>query len=113
MGLKPYCNCEWQGVGKSTVAVNLACALAKQKPPDKENQVGLMDCDVYGPSVPQLMDVGRDRRSLKKPDLSRTELWGKDDFDGITGRRRITSGMAWSDDHENHSTICIQCRLKS
>ena len=44
------------GVGKSTVAVNLACALAQTKTSsEKENQVGLMDCDVYGPSVPQLM----------------------------------------------------------
>ena len=40
------------GVGKSTVAVNLACALSKTCGNPK---IGLMDCDVYGPSVPQLM----------------------------------------------------------
>jgi len=42
------------GVGKSTVAVNLAVALAQS-----EAKVGLMDCDVYGPSVPVMMGVER------------------------------------------------------
>ena len=40
------------GVGKSTVAVNLAVALAKQG-----MRVGLMDADVYGPNVPRMMGV--------------------------------------------------------
>jgi len=38
------------GVGKSTVAANLAIALSRSGA-----QVGLMDTDVYGPSVPMLM----------------------------------------------------------
>lgn len=38
------------GVGKSTVAVNLAVALHREGA-----EVGLMDTDVYGPSVPHLM----------------------------------------------------------
>jgi ATP-binding protein involved in chromosome partitioning len=40
------------GVGKSTVAVNLAVALAQSGA-----ATGLMDCDVYGPSVPLMMGV--------------------------------------------------------
>ena len=44
------------GVGKSTVAVNLACALAKTENSSGEKlKIGLMDCDVYGPSIPQLL----------------------------------------------------------
>jgi len=41
------------GVGKSTVAVNLACALAQLlKAESGALGVGLMDCDIYGPTVP-------------------------------------------------------------
>jgi ATP-binding protein involved in chromosome partitioning len=40
------------GVGKSTVAVNLAVALAA-----KGARVGLMDADVYGPNLPRMMGV--------------------------------------------------------
>ncbi len=40
------------GVGKSSVAVNLALALR-----DKGHKVGLMDADVYGPSVPTMLGI--------------------------------------------------------
>jgi ATP-binding protein involved in chromosome partitioning len=40
------------GVGKSTVAVNLAVALARQG-----LKVGLLDADIYGPSVPRLLAI--------------------------------------------------------
>ena len=45
------------GVGKSTISANLACALSKvlAETADGQPKVGLMDCDVYGPSIPQLM----------------------------------------------------------
>lgn len=40
------------GVGKSTVAANLACALALEG-----RRVGLLDADVYGPSQPRMLGV--------------------------------------------------------
>ncbi len=42
------------GVGKSTVSVNIALALAKSGA-----RVGLMDADVYGPSIPTIMGITR------------------------------------------------------
>jgi len=40
------------GVGKSTVAANIACALAAEG-----KRVGLLDADVYGPSQPRMLGV--------------------------------------------------------
>jgi ATP-binding protein involved in chromosome partitioning len=49
------------GVGKSTVAANLAIALGRQG-----LKVGLMDADIYGPSVPRLFDIREKPRAEGK-----------------------------------------------
>lgn len=46
------------GVGKSTFAVNLACAFEKILfSKGKTGSVGLMDCDIYGPSTPLMIGL--------------------------------------------------------
>ncbi len=51
------------GVGKSTVAVNLAVALA-----NKGLKVGLLDADVYGPSVPVMLGTMNERPFVRRKD---------------------------------------------
>ena len=48
------------GVGKSTVSVNLAVSLAK-----KNLKIGLLDADIYGPSIPKMLGI------KEKPEVSK------------------------------------------
>ena len=50
------------GVGKSTVSVNLAVSLAK-----KNLKIGLLDADIYGPSIPKMLGI------TEKPEVSKNK----------------------------------------
>jgi ATP-binding protein involved in chromosome partitioning len=58
------------GVGKSTVAANLAVALARAG-----RRVGLVDADIYGPSLPRIMG-NSDRPELDGKRIVPVDAWG-------------------------------------
>jgi len=72
------------GVGKSTLAVNLACALRRLG-----NEVGLLDCDIYGPSVPLMMGT------RERPTVSNDEKLVPPSSHGI---RLMSMGFLLNDD---------------
>ena len=59
------------GVGKSTVAVNLACSMAK-----RGMKVGLLDLDIYGPSLPIVLDLHEQPQMTEDKKLIPLEKFG-------------------------------------
>ncbi len=60
------------GVGKSTVAVNLAVSLARAG-----HQTGLLDADIYGPSLPRMLGLSR-KPQVRGDRMIPLQAWGLD-----------------------------------
>ncbi len=58
------------GVGKSTVAVNLAVSLARAG-----HRTGLLDADIYGPSLPRMLGLNR-KPEVKDEKMLPLHVWG-------------------------------------
>ncbi len=58
------------GVGKSTVAVNLAVSLARQG-----LRTGLLDADIYGPSLPRMLGLSR-KPEVRQDKMIPLQAWG-------------------------------------
>jgi len=77
------------GVGKSTLAVNLACALAQiLQAEGGPSGVGLMDCDIYGPTVPLMTGLSG------RPEISGESLVPMEKF----GLRVMSMGFLVDED---------------
>ena len=66
------------GVGKSTMAVNLACAIERilRENSSSPAKIGLMDCDVYGPSVPLLIGASGQPKAIGENQIEPVESFG-------------------------------------
>ena len=81
------------GVGKSTTAINLALALR-----DTGAAVGVMDADVYGPSLPLLTGVRAGRPEVRGKQIVPHVAHGHEgDVDGLSGDRRLAGHLARPD----------------
>ncbi|HKU56464.1 MAG TPA: P-loop NTPase, partial [Gaiellaceae bacterium] len=65
------------GVGKSTVSLGLARALAA-----RGGRVGLLDADVYGPDIPLMLGL-KQTRELRRWDLARNPRFGRIELEPV------------------------------
>ena len=87
------------GVGKSTTAVNLSLALAAK------SRVGLLDADIYGPSIPLMMGVDPGTRPEIRQEkyMVPVEAYGVQcNFYGVLSGSKNSDGMAGT-----HANFCV------
>lgn len=80
------------GVGKSTISVNLAAAIAQVLEEDgvapATGTVGILDCDIYGPSVPMMLGV------KEAPELAGSKMRPREAY----GLKAMSMGLFLDDD---------------
>ncbi len=94
------------GVGKTTVAVNLAVALAQAGA-----QGGLMDADVYGPNIPIMMGINEQPHANGERIIPLEAHGRQADVDGLFGAAGPGGHLARSDAAQRHPAILERCRM--
>lgn len=83
------------GVGKSTVALNVALALV-----ERGARVGLLDADLFGPNIPRMLNLGRPTSArwwelVRNPELGELRI---EPFE-VLGLRVMSSAFVIGEDH--------------
>ena len=77
------------GVGKSTVSVNLSIALSQIK----KLKIGLLDADIYGPSIPKMLDIIEKHIPLDREDFdAQLQSWNY----GMRNWKGKEDGVKWN-----------------
>ncbi len=96
------------GVGKSTMAASIAFGLQAYG-----SKVGLMDADVYGPSIPHLVGARGTADGGRRADRADRSQWPEVDVDGVSARTRTRRDHARADASRNHAAIPPSGRMGS
>ena len=89
------------GVGKSTVATNLALRARRARP-----RVGLLDADVYGPSIPIMIGTRRAAAGRAPTSASsRSSGTASAHVDGLLPRRAVAGHLARPDRHGHRPAV--------
>ena len=92
------------GVGKTTVAVNLAAALVKYG-----GKVGMIDADVYGPNLPIMLGLKAQLESDGKEDRSCGEIRDSRCFNGLLDLKRCSDYLEGSNAPRRRQAVLSGC----